>query len=134
MTDPCYQVIADLEVHSSRINKEQIVLAQAQAGNDEFFQGARLALDSMTTFGLKQIPEKKDEDGTGLDWDTFISVVGGFINRTITGNAARDAVAQLMSQATERQWNGWYRRILIKDLRCGASEKTINKVTLKRIK
>ena len=132
MTDPCYQVIADLEVHSSRINKEQIVLAQAQAGNDEFFQGARLALDSMTTFGLKQIPEKKDEDGTGLDWDTFISVVGGFINRTITGNAARDAVAQLMSQATERQWNGWYRRILIKDLRCGASEKTVNKVVEKK--
>jgi DNA ligase-1 len=30
--------------------------------------------------------------------------------------------------ATEQQWNGWYRRILIKDLRCGVSEKTVNKV------
>jgi DNA ligase-1 len=33
-----------------------------------------------------------------------------------------------MSVATTEQWNGWYRRILIKDLRCGMSEKTVNKV------
>jgi DNA ligase-1 len=33
-----------------------------------------------------------------------------------------------MSNCTNAQWNGWYRRILIKDLRCGVSEKTINKV------
>jgi DNA ligase-1 len=33
-----------------------------------------------------------------------------------------------MSSATAEQWNGWYRRILIKDLRCGVSEKTVNKV------
>ena len=28
-------------------------------------------------------------------------------------------------------WNSWYRRILIKDLRCGVSEKTINNVVKK---
>jgi DNA ligase-1 len=33
-----------------------------------------------------------------------------------------------MAQATQESWNGWYRRILIKDLRCGTSEKTINKM------
>jgi DNA ligase-1 len=33
-----------------------------------------------------------------------------------------------MNVATKSQWNDWYRRILIKDLRCGVSEKTINKV------
>jgi DNA ligase-1 len=36
-----------------------------------------------------------------------------------------------MEMATPEQWNGWYRRILIKDLRCGVSEKTINKVVEK---
>jgi len=30
--------------------------------------------------------------------------------------------------ATIDEWNYWYRRILIKDLRCGLSEKTVNKV------
>ena len=33
-----------------------------------------------------------------------------------------------MGLATVEQWNGFYRRILIKDLRCGVSVKTVNKV------
>jgi len=132
MSDPCYQVINDLEQHPSRLNKEAIVLAQAEAGNREFFEGARLALDPMITFGLKQIPEKKDEDGAGLDWDSFSLIITGFVNRSLTGNLARDTVAKMMKGATKAQWNGWYRRILIKDLRCGASEKTINKVVEKK--
>ena len=132
MTDPCYSVIVSLEDHNSRLNKEAIILAQAEFGNDELFQGFRLALDPMITFGLKQIPEKKDADGPGLDWDSFIFIIDGFINRSVTGNAARDTVVELMNRATVRQWNGWYRRILIKDLRCGVSEKTVNKVVEKK--
>ena len=131
MSDPCQYVISSLEDHPSRLNKEAIILAQAQAGNDEFFNGVRLAMDPMITFGLKQIPEKKDADGAGLDWASFNNAVQLFINRACTGNSARDVVAQLMAQATKSQWNGWYRRILIKDLRCGVSEKTVNKVVEK---
>ena len=132
MHDPCQYVISTLEDHPSRLNKEAIILAQAKAGNSEFFQGARLALDPMITFGLKQIPEKKDEDGPGLDWDSFSLIITGFVNRSLTGNLARDTVANMMKSATKAQWNGWYRRILIKDLRCGTSEKTINKVVEKK--
>ncbi len=131
MSDPCQYVISSLENHPSRLNKEAIILAQAEAGNDEFFEGCQLALDSMITFGLKQIPEKKDEDGPGLDWNDFIVLVSGLRDRHLTGNDARDAVAEVIKQSTKSQWNGWYRRILIKDLRCGVSEKTINKVVEK---
>jgi len=132
MFDPCQNVISTLEDHNSRLDKEAIILAQAEAGNSEFFQGARLALDPMITFGLKQIPEKKDEDGAGLDWDSFSLIITGFVNRSLTGNLARDTVAKMMKSATKAQWNGWYRRILIKDLRCGVSEKTVNKVVEKK--
>lgn len=132
MTDPCHRVIVSLEDHNSRLNKEDIILMQAEQGNDELFQGFRLALDPMITFGLKQIPEKKDADGPGLDWDSFIFIIDGFINRSVTGNAARDTVVELMNRATKAQWNQWYRRILIKDLRCGVSEKTVNKVVEKK--
>jgi DNA ligase-1 len=131
VSDPCYQVIADLERHNLRTNKEEIIAAQAEFGNNEFFEGCKFALDSMITFGLKQIPEKTDEDGPGLDWLTFTTSIGRFSDRSVTGNAARDSVSQLMAQATKAEWNGWYRRILIKDLRCGVSEKTINKVVSK---
>lgn len=121
-----WQIISDLELHNARTNKEQII--DANKSNKEFLEGCRLALDSMITFGIKQVPEKTDADGPGLDWDSFNTAAQLFINRACTGNSARDVIGQLMEQATRAQWNGWYRRILIKDLRCGVSEKTINKV------
>jgi DNA ligase-1 len=132
MSDPCYTVISSLEDHPSRLNKEAIVLAQAEAGNNEFFEGAKLALDPMITFGIKQVPEKTDEDGPGLPWDSFTLALTGFVTRNVTGNTARDVIQAMMKSATKKEWNGWYRRILIKDLRCGTSEKTINKVVEKK--
>ena len=129
---PCYKVIAELEAHPSRLNKEAIILRQAEEGNTEFFEGVRMAMDPMITFGLKQIPEKKDTDGAGMSWDTFTLAITGFVTREVTGNAARDMIAEMMKNATQSQWNGWFRRILIKDLRCGVSEKTVNKVVEKK--
>jgi len=132
MSDPCYTVISTLEDHPSRLNKEAIVLAQAEMANDEFFHGCRLALDPMITFGVKQVPEKTDADGAGLPWDSFTLALTGFVTRQVTGNTARDVIQAMMKSATKAEWNGWYRRILIKDLRCGTSEKTINKVVEKK--
>lgn len=128
MHKPCYEIIEALEADNSRLAKEAIIEKAAEEDNQEFFNGCRLALDAMITFGIKQVPEKKNEDGPGLFWNDFISVINNFINRELTGNDARDTVIQLMNRSTKDQWNKWYRRILIKDLRCGVSEKTINKV------
>jgi len=128
----CASHIWDLESHPSRLNKEAIIEAIAQSGNKEFFEGCRLALDPMITFGIKQVPEKTDEDGAGLPWDSFTLALTGFVTRQVTGNTARDMIQAMMKSATKKEWNGWYRRILIKDLRCGTSEKTINKVVEKK--
>ena len=127
-----WEVIAAIEADNSRLAKEAEVLKEADAGNTEFFDGCRLALDSMITFGLKQIPEKTDEDGPGMDWDNFSLITTGFVNRSFTGNLARDTVANMMKIATRAQWNGWYRRILIKDMRAGFSEATVNKAVEKK--
>jgi DNA ligase-1 len=127
-----WQIIALLGDTPGRLDKEAIIAAAAEQGNKEFFEGCRIALDSMITFGLKQIPEKKDADGPGLPWDSFTLALTGFTTRNVTGNAARDMVKHMMDSATGEQWNLWYRRILIKDLRCGVSETTINKVVEKK--
>ena len=132
MSDPCQYVISTLEDHNSRLDKEAIILAQAEAGNREFFEGLNLAYNAMITFGLKQIPEKKDEDGAGLPWDSFTLALTGFVTRNVTGNTARDMIQAMMKSATKSQWNGWYRRILIKDMRAGFSENTVNKVVEKK--
>lgn len=123
-----WKVIERLESDNSRLFKEAIIDDEHTRNNEMFFEGVKLALDPLTTFGIKQVPEKKDEDGPGLSWDVFTLAVTGFITRDVTGNAAKDLIRSMMKSATKEQWNKWYRRILIKDLRCGVSEKTINNV------
>jgi DNA ligase 1 len=128
MNSVCYRVIRDLETHPSRLNKEAIVLAQAQQGNTEFFEGARMAMDAMVTFGVKKVPTHSGPDGQGLPWPVFADLAEKLRKRELTGNDAKKAIDLCLTVATQREWNDWYRRILIKDLRCGVSEKTINKV------
>ena len=132
MSDPCYSVIHALETHPSRLNKEAIILAQAEFGNHEFFQGLRLALDSMITFGVKKVPTHSGPDGQGLSWTVFQDLADKLAKRELTGHDARDAIESCLALANKNEWDGWYRRILIKDLRAGFSEATVNKVVEKK--
>jgi DNA ligase-1 len=132
MYDPCDAVIRSLEIHSSRLDKEAIILAQAEAKNDTFFKGVRLALDPMITFGVKKVPTHSGPDGQGLPWEVFEDLADKLAKRELTGHDAKDAIELCLTIAKKNEWNDWYRRILIKDLRCGVSEKTINKVVEKK--
>ena len=127
-TQPTY-IIHALETHNSRLDKEAILKAAYDEGLPEFFDGLRMALDPLVTFGVKQVPIKEEDDNSqGLAWINFVALTDKLQARELTGHAARDAIELAMSIATKEQWNDWYRRILIKDLRCGVSEKTVNKV------
>ena len=121
------EIIDQLEVNNSRLAKEAIIKVAMQQGLDEFFEGVRMALDPLVTFGVKQVPEAT-VDGQGLAWATFKELARKLIDRSLTGHAARDAIILCKDTATVDQWNMFYRRILIKDLRCGVSEKTVNKI------
>ena len=122
----CYRVISSLEDHPSRLNKEAIL--EAEIDNVELFEGMRMALDNLYTFGVKKVPTHGGPNGQGLPWEAFKELCHLLYTRQLTGHDARDAIELALSASTQRQWNDWYRRILIKDLRCGVSEKTINKV------
>lgn len=121
-----WNIIKNLEADNSRLAKEAIIVEQAELANDQFFNGVKLALDPLITFGVKKVLEKKDNGGDGLKLETFAKVAEALANRQLTGNLATTTVNDLMRKATQDEWNHWYRRILIKDLRCGVSEKTIN--------
>lgn len=124
----CDSVIRSLEDHASRLNKEAIIEAQAEADNQELFEGFRMALDPMITFGVKKVPSHGGGEGQGLPWVAFKELARALALRELTGHEARDAIELALGASTKSQWNDWYRRILIKDLRCGVSEKTVNKV------
>lgn len=123
-----YNIIQELEADNSRLAKEAILKREADANNVEFFNGVRLALDNYITFGVKKVPTFKGPDGQGLPWVAFQELCELLYTRQLTGNEAKNAIELALSASTKAQWNDWYRRILIKDLRCGVSEKTVNKV------
>ena len=124
MNDP-WKIIKELESDNSRLFKEGVV--EDNLNNLDFQEGLSMCLDPLITFGVKQVPES-EQDGDGLKWDDFKKDVDLLVEREKTGHAARDLIIDLMSSAKKDQWNDWYRRILIKDLRCGVSEKTVNNV------
>ena len=124
----CDAIIRILEDHSSRLNKEAIIESEAKFDNTELFEGFKLALSPYITFGVKQVPTHGGPDGQGLPWEAFKELCHLLQTRQLTGDDARSAIELALSASTKSQWNDWYRRILIKDLRCGVSEKTVNKV------
>lgn len=124
-------VIAKLEADNSRLAKEQIIADAMTERLDEFFQGLRMACDKLYTFGVKQVPIKEEAGGQGLSWGNFLQLAEALYRRELTGHAARDAIALAMGVATQDQWNGFYRRVLIKDMRAGFGESTINTVAKK---
>ena len=121
------EVITKLEADNSRLAKELVLAGAMHEGLDEFFEGVKMALDPLYTFGVKKVPESK-VDGQGLKWEVFKKLADQLHARELTGHDARDAILLTRDIATMEQWNKFYRRILIKDLRCGVSEKTVNKV------
>ena len=123
-----WEIITRLESDNSRLFKESVIKEAVKENNVEFFDGIGYALDSFTTFGVKKVPEKINENGNGVSWTDFGVICQRLINRELTGNLAKDSIQKMMNDSTKDQWNNWYRRILIKDLRCGVSEKTVNNV------
>ena len=119
------KIIQQLESNNSSLFKQD-VLAQ-NIDNQEFINGATKCLDPLITFGVKQVPFS-EQDGDGITFDEFNDLATDLEFRQLTGHAARDAIQALCDKATNEQWNDWYRRILIKDLRCGTGAKLFNKV------
>ena len=124
MIDP-WKIINELESNNSRLFKEDVIEKNLSYKN--FQEGLAMCLDPLVTFGVKQVPES-EKNGVGLAWIDFKKGANLLIEREKTGHAARDLIIELMNSSTNSQWNDWYRRILIKDLRCGVSEKTVNNV------
>ncbi len=121
-----WKIIQELEADNSRLKKEAIIRRESEADNIRFFNGVGMALDGFRTFGVQKVPVAKT-DGPGITQTDFDDIVRSLESRSLTGNAMRDSIQVLCDSSKIEEWNDWYRRILIKDLRCGVTHKTVNK-------
>jgi DNA ligase-1 len=111
-----WNVVYALESTQSRLDKEAIL--KNVPTESEFWEGAKLALDALITFGVKKLPEIPVH-GSGARWKDFVALTDRLRKRELTGNAARDAISAFGATTTEAQWNYWFKRILEKDLAAG---------------
>lgn len=119
-------IILELESDNSRLFKESIIFREIENNNFEFFDGIKLALDKLITFGIKQVPEKISDTEHNLTYEDFKNNINLLVNRDVTGNEARKMILEMAINSSMHMWNNWYRRILMKDLKCGVDTKTIN--------
>lgn len=127
--------IHKLNESDSRLHKEDVIrqaYEMSLLGSEScktFLRMVQYAYDPFITFGLRQVPEIA-EGITGREnpWDEFDELLVSLCNRTITGNNARDSVQAMSLRFDSDEWNNFCRNVIRKDLRCGISDKTFNKV------
>ena len=126
--------VRDLESSDSRLHKERVIekalMASklGSAGAQGFLFNCYLAYNPFYVYNVRQVPETEGLTGQPNPWTTFWGLCEDLRTRGVTGHAARDRIEQVSELFDTEQWNGLCRRVLIKDLRCGISEKTLNKV------
>lgn len=126
--NPADAIVA-LEAVSGKLDK-QAICEQALRDSPDFYTGANLAYDPFITFGVRKVP-LAEVDGPGVTFAEFEAMADLLRQRKLTGHAARDTIQNVMELATIHQWNNWYRRILLRDFRCGVTDSTINKAIKK---
>jgi DNA ligase 1 len=128
-------ILKALAATSSRNDKEQMLFKAYMEGERDLFIGARLALDPLTSFGVKKVAEIMERDDTpnNLPFVDFLKLAHRLRRRELTGHAARDAIIAAAERTDFDTWNLFYRRILLKDFKCGVDSSTINKVLTKKI-
>lgn len=130
-------VVRALAATNSRLDKEQILLDAWMKGERDLFRGAQLAYDILVSFGVKKVAEIVDGDDTDPGTFTmadFEKLQHKLATRQLTGNAARDALHEAAEKCNPAMWNEFYRRVLLKDMRCGITDTTVNKILEKLAK
>jgi DNA ligase-1 len=126
--------IKQLNESDSRLHKENIIgqaLTAALLGNENAnfcLEMLQLCYDTYITFGVRQIPETVGIVDAENPWSEFIDLTVSLGTRELTGHDARDAIQSLSERFDSDEWNIFLAPILRRDMRCGISSTTINKV------
>ena len=126
--------IHKLNESDSRLHKEDVLrqaLEMAELGNsscDRFLVMVQNAYNPYGNFFMRQVPETEGLVGRENPWPEFMELLYDLMNRVVTGNAARDRVEAMSQRFDSDEWNNFCRNVIRKDMRCGISEKTFNKV------
>ena len=125
------QILHQLESASGRLEKEAIL--KAHATDPTFKEVCRLTLDPLTNFYIKKLPEPDASKGVVQPPEiirlehALQDLKSKLCSRLLRGHDARDHVAFLLGCLTEDD-REVLRRVLGRNLKCGVSEATVEKI------
>ena len=122
------QILHPLEAASGRLEKEAIL--KAHATDPVFKEVCRLTLDPLVNFYIKKLPEagvaRPGADVWSLN-EALESIKTHLATRALRGNAATTHVHRLLT-CLEPDDREVLRRVLGRNLKCGVSESTVEKI------
>lgn len=125
-----YQILKQIESTSSRLEKEAILSANSM--NNILKEVFRLAYDPFTQFYIRKIPKYTVNHGEGISLKFALDTLIDLSSRKVTGNAGIEFLKGTL-EALSADDAVVLERVIGKDLRCGASASTANKIWPKLI-
>ena len=126
-----YTVLDKLAADNSRLAKEAIL--KSELANEDFWHAVRLALDPFTNFYIKKIPAYTRSRRANLSMHQALESLGRLSRREVTGNAGIDHLVHILENVSASD-SLVIERVIAKDLKCGVSEATINKISANKCK
>jgi DNA ligase-1 len=126
--------INKLNEDNGRLHKEDVLkqaLEAAVLGSENsryFLMGLKACYNPFNTYGVKQIPDSVGITDAENPWQDFAELLEALSKRKLTGHAARDAIQEMSERFDSEEWNLFLAPILRRDMRCGISSTTINKI------
>lgn len=118
-------ILNELSSTSSRLEKEAILKREEK--NELLKRVFFLAYDPFTQFYIRKIPAYTPEKDLWLHLKDALKRLNKLSSRELTGNAAIQHLAAALSDVNKEDAEV-LERIISKDLKCGASEATANKI------
>jgi ATP-dependent DNA ligase len=116
-------ILDEIAGNASRLHKEAVLTRERD--NVDLREAFRLAYDPYTQFYIRKIPQYKSQDKDSLK--SAMSRLSLLSSRTVTGNAGIEHLTIVLG-SVDASDAIVIERIIGKDLRCGVSEATINKI------
>lgn len=137
MKTPPFVYILKMATSKKISDKKAILREAAVNGCEELFVGFQIAMNKRRTFYVKaaplievdqSLPQRELMKPGSFTWDDFLTLV----NKLEKGNLTDSEIKGLLYNAAENsgilEWNVFYRSILMKNMKCGITAKTINNI------
>lgn len=119
------KIFNELAATSSRLEKEAILTENKN--NAVLRWACFLALDPFTNFYIRKIPKYKTGIGPYIALQQALDSLYSLSSRQVTGNAGIEFLTKVLEEL-EPEDARVVERVIEKDLRCGVSEATVNKI------